>query len=93
MPQFTEQDPFDINERFDFGKLQERRHDYKVIYESDPKNPPEEFADVQRDIDEDLDLPYVLRKKTETNPKFNMKQAKALKQSYRFLAKFKKHNI
>ena len=36
LPQFTEQDPYDINEKFDFGKLQERRHNYKVIYESDP---------------------------------------------------------
>ena len=60
LPQFTEQDPIDINERFDFGKLQERRHNYKVIYESDPKNPPEEFADVERDIDTDFDLPIAL---------------------------------
>ena len=93
LPQFTEQDPIDINEMFDFGKLQERRHNYKVIYESDPKDPPEEFADVERDIDTDLDLPVILKKKEFTNPKYNIKQAKGVRQSYRFLAKYKKHEI
>jgi len=58
---------------FDFGKLVEKRHNYKVIYESDPSDLPEEFADTERDIDTELDLPLVLRKKTHTNPKFNIK--------------------
>lgn len=49
-----------MNEDFNFGKVQERRHEYKVIYESDPNDLPEEFADVERDIDTDLDLPWVL---------------------------------
>ena len=60
LPQFTVQQPDDINEAFDFGKLVERRHQYKVVFESDPKNPPEEFADVERDIDQDFDKPYIL---------------------------------
>ena len=93
LPQFTEQERYDVNEDFNFGKVQERRHEYKVIYESDPNDLPEEFADVERDIDTDLDLPWVLQKKTTTNPKSNMLQAKALKKSYRFLAKYKKHKI
>ena len=57
---------------YDFGKLVERRHNYKVVYESNPDNPPEEFADVPRDIDEEMDVPIALRKKTHTMPKFNI---------------------
>lgn len=40
LPQFTVPDVYDINEAFDFGKIVERRHNYKVIFESDPSNPP-----------------------------------------------------
>ena len=61
LPQFTEQAPRDINEDLGFGKLVERRHNYKVIFESDPANPPEEFADVERDIDPTFTDPNVLK--------------------------------
>ena len=69
LPQFTVPEPDDINEAFNFGKVVERRHDYKVIYESDPSNPPEELADVERDIDEEFDIPLGIREKTHTMPK------------------------
>ena len=83
LPQFTVPVPDDINEAFDFGKVQERRHNYKVIFESDPANPPEEFADVERDIDQDIDIPLVLRKKTHTESMLNVKYAKVVKSNYR----------
>jgi len=87
------QDPHDINEKYDFGKLVERRHDYKIIFESDPSNPPEEFADVERDIDPKITRPIAFSKKTHTQPKDNLKMAKVLKQNYRKLAKYKKHTV
>ena len=73
LPQFTVPEPHDINEMFDFGKAVENRHQYKVIYESNPDNLPEEFADVDRDIDSTIDIPTALRKKTHTSPKYNQK--------------------
>ena len=72
LPQFMEQEPKDINEEFNFGKVVERRHDYKIVYESDPNNPPEEFADVERDIDQSITTPKILTKKTHTTPKANL---------------------
>ena len=69
LPQFMEREPIDINEEFNFGKMVERRHEYKIIYESDPSNPAEEFADVERDIDPSIEIPDILEKKTHTNPK------------------------
>jgi hypothetical protein len=60
LPQFTVAEPDDINERFDFGKLVERRHEYKIIFQSDPNDLPEEFADVERDIDTSMDIPIAL---------------------------------
>lgn len=86
-----EREPHDINEDFDFGKLVERRHQFKVIYESDPANPPEEFADVERDIDEEIGVPHILRKKTHTNPKYNINLAGALKKNYRKLARYRQY--
>jgi len=68
--------------------LVERRHNYKVIYESDPLNPAEEFADIPRDIDESIAVPEVLLKKTHTNPKSNLKMAKVLKSGFRRLGKY-----
>ena len=92
LPQFTEQEPHDINEILDLGtKLVENRHQYKVIFESDPANPAEEFADVERDIDESIGYPIVFEKKTHTNPKSNLKTAQALRGSYKQLARYRKH--
>ncbi len=73
----------DINDHFDFGKLVERRHDYKVVFESDPNDVPEEFADVERDIDHEMSIPVALKQKTHTSPKMNLKYSKALKQNYK----------
>ena len=87
-----ERDPHDINEAFNFGeKLVERRHEYKVIYESDPNDPPEEFADVERDIEEHFDTPRVLLKQTHRNPRSNINQAKMLRKGFRNLARYKRH--
>lgn len=93
LPQFTVPAPNDINEEFDFGKVQERRHNYKVVYESNPENLPEEFADVERDINTDIDIPDVLREKTHTNPKDNIKMMKLRMKSYKAFARYKKHKI
>ena len=92
LPQFTEQEPHDINEHFGFGKVVENRHDYKIIFESDPDNPPEELADVEREYDSSISEPFVLKEKTHTNPKINLKSAKVLRSSYRRLARYKKHS-
>ena len=83
LPQFTVPQPDDINEAFNFGKVVERRHQYKIIYESNPNNPPEEFADVERDIDPEFDIPVGIREKTHTTPMYNVKMAKAFKSNYR----------
>ena len=90
LPQFTEPEPRDINEDLQFNKAIEKRHEYKVVYESDPSNPPEEFADVEREYDLTLTDPQHLLKKTHTNPKENIWAAKALKSNYRKLARYKK---
>lgn len=89
LPQFMEREHNDINEDFDFGKLVDRRHNYKVVFESDPANPAEEFADVERDIDDRMGVPHVLEKKTHTNPKSNIHLAGALKKNYRKLARYR----
>ncbi len=85
LPQFMVPEHDDINDHFDFGKLVERRHDYKVVFESDPNDVPEEFADVERDIDHAMSIPVALTKKTHTQPKDNLKYSKALKRNYRQL--------
>jgi hypothetical protein len=90
LPQFTLPEPDDINAAFGFGKVIERRHDYKVIYESDPKNPPEELADVERDIDQEFDIPLGIREKTHTMPKDNIKMARAFRSNYKYLSKYKR---
>ena len=33
------------------------KHEYRVFYESNPDNPPEEFKDLERDIDTEFDKP------------------------------------
>ena len=58
LPQFTERDPIDINEHFQLGdKLFDHKNEYKITYASDPNNIPEEFADLEVDIDEDISVP------------------------------------
>ena len=93
LPQFTEQEKQDINEVYDFGKLVERRHNYKIVYESDPSDPPEEFADVERDIDPDFDTPLTMQQKTHTNPKSNIRLAKQLRSSWKSFAKYRKNRL
>ena len=74
LPQFTEAEPFDINDHLHLTKekILENRHEYRVFYESDPDNPPEEFKDLPRDIDPTFDMPKVLKEKTHTKSKFNI---------------------
>jgi len=86
-----EQDPNDINEEFDYGKLVERRHNYKVVFESDPSDLPEEFADVDRDIDRSIDRPIALEPKTHTTPKDNIKQTTYHMKDFKYLGRYKKH--
>ena len=66
----------------------EKRHDYKIIFESNPASPPEEFADTERDVDENIGIPVALEKKTHTSPKYNLKLAKVLKKSYRKIGRY-----
>jgi len=54
---------------------------------------PEEFADVERDIDPEFDTPYILKEKTHTNPKYNTKMLKYKMTEYKAFAKYKKHKI
>ena len=90
LPQFTEPEPFDINEEFDFGKVVDNRHNYKVVFESNSSDLPEEMADVDRDIDEMIGIPTALDKKTHTSPKYNQKVSKVFKQSYRKIGNYRR---
>lgn len=91
LPQFTVPEPEDINEKYTFGTVREKRHEFKIIYESNPNNLPEEFADVERDIDPNIDLPFQLLEKTHTRGKKAIIQNKFAMTQFKAFAKYKKH--
>ena len=64
LPQFTTQDPVDINEEFEFGdKFFEKKNDYKIVYATHPDELPEELAGLEVDYDEKYDVPIAMEKK------------------------------
>lgn len=56
LPQFVQHKPENINERIDFINMDKSQ--LIGIYDSNPENPPEEFKDVPRDIDPEVDAPF-----------------------------------
>jgi hypothetical protein len=61
------------------------------VFETDPKNPPEEFKDFEREIDHYISVPYQYREKTETYSRRNQKLGVGLRNSYKLLRKYKEH--
>ena len=69
------------------------KHEYRVFYESNPDNPPEEFKDLERDIDTEFDKPKVYKEKTHTTPKSNIDHNLMYRSAWRKLKRYKKHKI
>lgn len=69
------------------------KHEYKVIYESNPDNPPEEFNELEREIDTEFDKPKVLRPKTHTTPKSNIDVYMGYRSAWKKLKRYKRHKI
>lgn len=89
LPYFVQRTPQDINEYL--GLTDINKDTATVIYESDPKNTPEEMKDLPRDIDTSLDVPLTFRKKTHEFSKKDLRKAVMLKRSYRDLKKFREY--
>lgn len=89
LPQFTEPLPKDINELTGLNDLKERPENLVIKYASGEI--PEEFKNLEVDIDETLDTPIPLRSKTHYTPKRTLLDAWAMQKSYKKLSKFKKH--
>jgi len=88
LPQFTEPLPTDINEEMGFTNVD--KDNYKIQFSSS-KEIPEEFKHLELDLDDTIDVPLTARKKTHVNPRYNLKLAYAVKQSWRNQTKYKEH--
>ena len=74
-------------------RILKNKHEYKVFYESNPDNPPEEFKDIERDIDPDFDKPKFYKEKTHTEPIANIKKIQTYRSAWKKLKRYKKHKI
>lgn len=89
LPQFTEPLPRDINEDLGFGTMSPEN---TVIKYSSAKDIPEEFRDYPVDLDDTLDTPVVgARKKTHSEPKYNIKLGHAIRTNWKGMQKYKDH--
>ena len=62
------------------------------IYDSDPLNPPEEFKDVKRDIDNEIDSPFGSIKKTHHISRKQIQSSINVQRSFRHLKKYRQYN-
>lgn len=76
LPQFQEPIPKDINDETNLSFAD--REGLYISYHSG-KTIPEEFNDLPIDLDETIDVPVYARKKTHTEPRYNLKLAYAAK--------------
>eukprot|EP00347_Sterkiella_histriomuscorum_P023073 403336055 len=90
LPQFVEQKPEDINEKINLFRMDKSK--LVGIYDSDPLNPPEEFKDVKRDIDNEIDSPFGSIKKTHHISRKQIQSSINVQRSFRHLKKYRQHN-
>lgn len=80
LPQFTELMPRDINKDTGFDNITPEN---TIVRGMSAKELPEELKELPIDIDETMDIPITLRKKTRATPKDNMRLGESIKQIYK----------
>lgn len=89
LPQFTQPKALDINKEFDLNDLA-NKDKFEIIFEKDKSQTPEEFKDLDRNIDEDNLIPSHLRaEKTHTTPKENLFMGLAGRNNWKKLRRYK----
>jgi len=74
LPQFTDSQPYDINEHFGLNKFDDK-DEFEIEFESDPASRPEEFKDFTSHTEENVmnTIPRHLREGPKfTDPKTNL---------------------
>lgn len=89
LPQFTEPEPYDINEHFGLNKVDDKEQ-WEIEFESDPASRPAEFKDHDEDIQIENTIPLHLREGPKfTKPKTNLFAAQAYKSHFKKMRKMK----
>jgi large subunit ribosomal protein L13 len=76
LPQFTEPIPGDINDDLGFNNMTPEN---TIIQYTSNGEVPEEFKDFPMEIDDTIDIPMTIRKKTHTNHRWNFKLGNAMR--------------
>lgn len=79
--------PLDINKELGLDSFS--KEDTTVVYESNPAKTPEQFKELPREIEENLDTPIPWEKKTHKYGKDSFRKAITLRRAYRGLGKYK----
>jgi hypothetical protein len=87
LPQFTHQMPRDIVEDIDMTVNKEK----SVIKYSSSKTLPEEFADVELDLDTSFEHPLTAKTKTHVQPRDNFKLGNQMGKAFKNFKRYKVH--